>query len=102
MSKPKSEKQITAEIAALKKIKPTIRPRSIFGDNHHHAVEAQIYVLEKKLRESQVIDRYAPDESNEENENPQNIYDAAMSVVRWRDGGEEERPVDEWKELVIK
>lgn len=49
-----------------------------------------------------MIDRYAPDESNEENEKPQNIYDAAMSVVRWRDGEEEERPVGEWKELVIK
>jgi hypothetical protein len=100
--KSKTEKQIANEIAALKKIKPTVRVRSLFGDNHHHAIEAQIYVLEKKLRESQVIDRYAPDESNEEDENRQNVYDAAMSVVRWRGGEEPGRPVEEWKELVIK
>ncbi len=101
-TKPKTDKQVVAEIAALRKIKPKVRIRSMFGDNHHHAIEAQIYVLENKLPEAKVISRYEPDESIEEGEQERNVFEAAMDAVAWRDGEREDGLVDEWKELVVK
>ena len=42
-------KEIAAEIAKLKKMKPDVRKTSMFGDNHHDAIDAQVDVLERKL-----------------------------------------------------
>ncbi len=57
MSKPDA-KAIRREIADLKEIKPTLHRRSSFGDDHHAAVEAQIYVLEHNSTNDEIYDKF--------------------------------------------
>lgn len=94
MRRPK-QADIDAEIADLKAIKPKVRQFSMFGDNHHAAIDAQVEVLEKDPPEEEIHE-------NADSEGwPDNIRDAAIEARHWLDG-EFEYPhlVDAWKELV--
>jgi hypothetical protein len=93
----KTKEQIEAEIAALKELKPKIRARSIFGDDHHAAIDAQLDVLEKRLSENAVFDQFGTDEDLDRS---QSVFDAAMDARNWMDGQDVETPSVSWKGLV--
>lgn len=101
MAKKPTEKQIKAEIEKLKKMKPNVRPYSMFGDDHHRAIEAEIVVLEERLTE--------PDDVRDRFEfAPENVRDHAEIAAQWLQGeyeGFDEKdkcPSDSWKSLLIK
>lgn len=95
MVKHKTRKQIDAEIAALKEIKPKVRHFTAFGDDNHAAIDAQIEVLENDLDEDD-IDNMDGAEFETENE-----VSAARDAALWRDGNfEGGSPSEEWGTLV--
>lgn len=97
MKKPTDE-QVEAEIETLRKMKPTVKQLSLFGDDHHKAIDAQIKTLERGFSEDDLYDRY---DSNKHS------LDSAQDAQQWRDGEERDSegegpPSDEWKSLVKK
>jgi hypothetical protein len=87
--------EIETEIKTLKTMKPTVRQTSIFGDNHHKAIDAQVDVLQEQMDGDEVDDRYGNSKDN--------IRDAAQEAALWLIGESEYgKPSDSWKELVIK
>jgi len=102
MKRP-TAKKIKEEIEKLETMKPTVRVRSVFGDNHHEAIDAQIEVLTENMSEEEVIQKFPSIEEDEEDGFKQNIIDAAMEAALWLSGETEAgSPSDGWKELVIK
>ncbi len=77
---------IKVEIDKLKKIKEVFPHHSFFGDDNYAVIDAQIDVLENDLDENEVSDKY--DMGHE--------YDAAILVVYWLDGEENESPSEGW------
>ena len=97
-----TDKEIQKEIETLKKMKPTVRMTSIFGDNHHHAIDAQIRVLEKQMTEYDIDDAVSPD-SDDFNFACDNVRNAMYEAARWLEGESENGCLsDEWESLVIK
>lgn len=96
----KTQQQIDGEIAKLTEIKPKVLRRSHFGDDHHAAIDAQVDVMQRKLTNDSIYDRYSPDPDNEDDDRPQNVLDAAIEAREWMDGNRDEDLSDEWKELV--
>jgi hypothetical protein len=106
MKKP-TPKQILDQIKVLNKIKPTVRQSSMFGDNHHDAIDAQIEVLKHNLTEQMIDDRSAfedEDDYDDPNKWKTNVREAASAARTWLDG----KPLDDaaadlvatWKDLV--
>jgi hypothetical protein len=87
---PKTEAQIDAEIAVLSKMKPTVRHYSMFGDDHWQHIDVQIEVLEERMDEDEIADRYDDADDNA----------AAYEAVKWMKGEEEEGLAESWKPLV--
>ena len=87
-------KEIAAEIAKLKKMKPDVRKTSMFGDNHHDAIDAQVDVLERKLTLDQCWDEFADDREN--------VQSAANEAAEWLAGLTDDLPSAGWKELLVK
>jgi hypothetical protein len=84
--------EIQEEIKRLKTMKPNVLSMSVFGDDHHAAINAQIQVLEDGLDE---------DAAYEENmDNEDNIREAAEAAARWSEGDEDNAPSEDWKSLV--
>jgi hypothetical protein len=98
MSLP-TEKQIKAEIKKLKKMKPSVRMTSMFGDNHHDAIDAQIEVLEDW---GFFFDYDAIYNKEEEGEWKENVRSAAIAALDWMNGDEPMAPSEDWESLVIK
>lgn len=96
MQKPTDE-QVAEQIAKLKEIKPTVRRRSAFGDDHHEAIDGQVRVLEKRMTEDQICNYFEPD-----GDTGRNVLDAALEARRYLDGEEMDSPdlVTSWQELV--
>lgn len=92
--KAPSQKQIDAEIARLKEMKPNVRETSAFGNNHHDAIDAQLRVLQGEVAEDDF------DEEFEEAED--NVRDGAQRALDWMNGIDPNAPSSEWKELLIK
>ena len=93
----KTAAEIKREIKDLLKMKPTVRRTSLFGDNHHDAIDAQVEVLKDDLTETEIYNR-----GNEDAEDwKDNVVSAATDARLWMDGEYEDYPrlVDEWKEL---
>lgn len=93
MKKP-TDKQISKEIEALKALKQTVLQYSIFGDDYHERLDAQIAVLEERLSEDQAFDRFG------DSENPGATVDIvcdAAEAARWLTGEEENPPSDGWR-----
>ena len=91
----RTPKQVKDEIQKLKSIKPTVRPTSFFGDNHHDAIDAQIEVLEDLLDEDEIYHKEDDEEWTE------SVRGAACEAYEWLHGNKKESIADEWKELVI-
>ncbi len=91
----RTAEEIKAEVAALREIKPNTKRASIFGDNHHDAIDAQVETLERRLTET-VIDNRRGEEWKD------NEADAALDALRWMGGEDLEDgpgPAATWKEL---
>jgi hypothetical protein len=111
MNKP-TDKQIEAEIKKLTEMKPNVLRKSMFGDDHHAAIDAQIDVLRSHMTEDEVYDNYPSvdevDEAEERGEElydsyPDNVRDGALDAARWLAGESEDgTPSSGWKELVRK
>lgn len=93
--KPPTQKQITAEIAKLTKMKPKVRRRSGFGDDHHAAIDAQIYVLTERSDLDDIYDAWA------EEDHASNVQEAAVEACHWMTGeNAQQAPSKGWAELV--
>lgn len=88
----KTAKQVKAEIATLRAIKPKVLHYSGFGDDHHRAIDVQVEVLENGWDSDDINTRY-PDHTDNS---------SAYEAVQWREGDAEEGLADSWKELVRK
>ena len=105
MSEVKNQEQVEQELAKLREMKPKVRRRTMFGDNNHEAIEAQIEVLDEDLTDDDVYDRLITEDEetgDTEGEWTQHVVDAALRVIQWRDGEEEESPSKSWEPLVQK
>ena len=91
----RTQKEIKAEIEALKKIKPNVRKFSVFGDNHHNSIDVQIRVLDEQMDEVEVYE-FAEDEDWAEN-----VRDCALEAVQWLEGEVDETPSEDWKGLLV-
>jgi hypothetical protein len=96
MKKP-TEKQIAKEIQTLKTMKPNIVRYSMFGDDNHAKIDAQIEVLEERLSEDEVYNRF------EDSDNPDRTYDlvsCARYAAEWLIGQAEDGvPSKGWEGL---
>jgi hypothetical protein len=90
--------EIKEEIKGLVALKPTVRRTSMFGDNHHDAIDAQVEVLIHNLSEDDIYRR------SDDGDWKDNVKDAALEARAWLDGEPMDSPnlVDSWKELVVK
>lgn len=97
----KTPAQIAKEIEALKAIKPKVRKTSIFGDNHHDAIDAQIDVLANNRTEGYIYDRWEPTggECDKDDGKTENVLMAALDARRWMSGESKDKPAKDWKEL---
>lgn len=86
----KTDQEIETEIAALKAIKPRVRKTSVFGDNHHDAIDAQIEVLTRRMSCDKIYNTF--------DRRTENILEQALNARRWLNG-EEESLAKEWEEL---
>lgn len=91
----RTTEEIKKEIAALTKMKPNVRKYSVFGDNHHDSIDAQIRVLEGKMDEDEVY------ETNDDEEWKDNVRDAALEAAQWLDGEVDEAPSEDWQSLLV-
>lgn len=92
----KSPKEVAEEVSALKEMKPKVRKFSIFYDNHHAAIEAQIEVLEDKLDESEIFSKLDSGEWTEHQR------ESASEALAWLNEEADEAPSIGWKDLVQK
>lgn len=83
MSKRKTDDEINAEIAALEAIKPKVPARTIFGDDNHAAIDAQIAVLRKRMSSDEVYAAYGDENSDAFD---QSTFDEALSACDWMTG----------------
>lgn len=91
--KTPTSKEIDAEVKKLKAMKPTVRKTSLFGDNHHDAIDAQIDVLKNRMSEDYAEGCYEDYEDN--------VRDAVRDAAQWMAGEEvDSTPSESWKSLV--
>lgn len=75
----KTQEEIDEQIAALKEIRPKVKPYSFFGDDNLAKLDAQIKVLEEDMDSDEVWDEWPEEEKDVE------IRMAADEAVVWRD-----------------
>ncbi len=101
-SKKPTEEQIKDEVKKLLEMKPTVLPNSMFGDDHHAAIDAQIRVLENldEFFDEEEIERIA---GEDEEGWADNVCDQAIEAFRWTEGESEDgAPSKGWENLVRK
>ena len=96
----RTEKEIKAEIKALKELKSKVRPFTAFGDDNQLSIGVQIETLEQNLSENDIFDR-GDEELQGDSAWPERAVDAAREAAIWADGQSNEKPSDGWKPLVI-
>ena len=95
----RTPKQIEAEIAKLKQLRPLIPSRTFFGDSNLEKINAEIEVLEEDMEENEIYDKF------EDRENPDSSCDlvsAAHYAWQWLRGEEKESMSSQWKPLARK
>lgn len=88
--------ELKLEVEKLRRMQPSVRKMSAFGDNHHDAIEMQIAVL---LDDTLDID--GVNGGRDDGDIPDNVADAAISAMDWRDEETQELPSEEWKSLLV-
>jgi hypothetical protein len=93
-----SPHEVEIEIQTLKTMKPTVRKESLFGDNHHNAIDAQVLVLQRNMSEDAVDSKFVDSDDN--------VRSAALEAAQWLAGETDAldigKPSNEWQSLVIK
>lgn len=95
MPPPKTDPEILDEIEKLQRLKPHIRPHSVFGDSHHEAIDAEIDVLTNRLTLDELHQRYETA--------AQNVLEHALFAHDWMTGtldAEFLDPSDDWTSLI--
>ena len=91
----KTNEEAEAEATLLAEMKPKVRKTTLFGDNNHDAIDAQIEVLRGEVDEDEFEDRVESGDWSE------NTRDCAQQAADWMDGTvDDAKPSDDWKELV--
>ena len=91
----RSQQEIENEIKALEEMKPNVRHHTIFGDDNHAAIDAQLSVLRLEIDEDDIQDAFDNDEfTDHERSHAQDAHDWLMEDT------DEESPSEQWKELV--
>jgi hypothetical protein len=93
MTNLRTPEEITAEIATLRAMKPDVRRYTLFRDDNHAAIEAQIALLEEPDPEDAFAD-YAIEDG-------EHAYFAAQEVIDWLTGENDDAPSISWAELVV-
>ena len=124
-SKPKTRKQIDAEIAKLKEYRPKVRRYDFFGEDNWAKIDMEIRVLEGGMDEDAVhdfLDREMEIRVLEGGMDEDAVYDfldreldaeaiaanqraeldsIAYDAIQWRDGEDvEESPAEGWEGLI--
>lgn len=102
--------QIEEEIAKLETMKPHVRRHSLFNDDNHAAIEAQIRVLRERMGNGQVHDTYGEDNDDEDDfafddlpDSNEHTFTNALEASDWMTGASTEPPPSEnWSSLVPK
>ena len=86
----KTEKEQEEEVQKLKAMKPMVLKKSMFGDDHHAAIDAQVEVLLGQSEEEDFDD------------DDDNVRGAVSDVIEWIEDDNDlvEAPSESWKELV--
>lgn len=96
--KTPTDQQIKAEIKALQELKKTIPKKTFFGDDNHERLDAQIEVLENRMTEKQIENRFYVDETSEDyHEGDNDLWSHAGEAHRWMVGEDKEAPSSGWK-----
>jgi len=96
---PPTDAEIKAEIKALRELQPHVRRTNAFGDDNQEAIGAQIYVLEQRMDNDELYDRYEPRDDNREDTSEHKL-EHALDAHRWMTGeGDGEKPSDGWRTL---
>lgn len=96
MEKP-TEKEIEKEIAELKTIAPKLK-ESYFGDDNKGGCLAQVTVLEKRMTEQEIYDRW---EDEKDMNASRYIIDSAFEAYEWMMGKSiDGKPSENWMPLV--
>lgn len=94
----KTDEEIKAEIAALITMKPGVRSHSLFGDDNHAAIDAQVRVLAEQMSEDAVYVVYGDEDSGDFD---QHILDSAHHAYLWMSGQPDyEAPSADWVSLL--
>lgn len=103
-----TKQQIAGEVRVLEGLLKMVPQRTLFGDNNHDAIRAQIWVLKHACDETKVANRYLPadgaDEPTEDDRAEGRTFEieaAARDALYWKLGEREiARPSEDWKGLV--
>ena len=93
-----TDEAIDLEIQKLKEMKQKVRETSAFGDNNRDAIDAQIVVLEGRMMEDEIYERFG----EEADGFAQNVLDSALDALEYLDGNAagDEIPSSSWASLV--
>ena len=87
---------IDDEVVRLRYIVDNLtRAESNFGDDHASAINAQIQVLNERLDNDEVHEKYGEDTEDFAD----NVFDAAMDAQGWMHGDTTDLPSDGWEGL---
>lgn len=89
----RTEAERKEQAEALLAMKPKVLARSVFGDDHHAAIDAQVAVLREDLENNAIYDRYE--------RGAENVLQSAIEARQWIDEeSESDTLTEEWKSLV--
>jgi hypothetical protein len=77
----KTEIEIDAEVAALRALRPNIRPYSAFGDDNRAALDACVLVLVQRLNPAQAMARFCQEERRWRFD--ENLMEEAVATADW-------------------
>jgi hypothetical protein len=98
MPTEKTTAEIQVELARLRDLQPRVRRHSIFGDDNHAAIAAQIEVLDKRM-DVDAVDAAWGDSTAEDYRD--SLHQHATDAHDWYTGlSDEPAPSEGWKVLV--
>jgi len=98
----RTPKEISAQIATLKKIKPLVPAKSVVGDDNHGAIEAQIEVLKTNMSEDDIFTRADDGITPSHKLWTDYVRDIAMDARQWLDGNSFSPPSTDWEPIIKK